>query len=94
MGRFYCDYCDAFLTNDSAKGRKQHLHGVKHRELMKQFYTPYLADPRYAPAPGSHLAQQQQAAATFGQWQAWGPPPSLQASQPMPPQQHQQPPPL
>ena len=70
MGRFYCDYCDAFLTNDSAKGRKQHLHGVKHRELMKQFYTPFLGDPRYAAPPGSLAAQQAAGGGAIGQWTA------------------------
>ena len=32
MGRFFCDYCDVYLTHDSFKGRSQHCYGWKHRE--------------------------------------------------------------
>ena len=27
MPRFFCDYCDAYLTHDSAPGRQQHIRG-------------------------------------------------------------------
>ena len=27
MPRFYCDYCDAYLTHDSMTGRQQHMRG-------------------------------------------------------------------
>ena len=54
--RHYCDYCDAFLTNDSAKGRKQHIHGAKHRDLLRQYYERFLGDPRYAPPRASPQA--------------------------------------
>jgi hypothetical protein len=29
MPRFYCDYCDAYLTHDSAPGRQQHMRGTQ-----------------------------------------------------------------
>jgi len=32
MPRYYCDYCDAFLTHDSPSVRKQHNSGRKHRD--------------------------------------------------------------
>lgn len=32
MPRYYCDYCDAFLTHDSPSVRKQHNMGRKHRD--------------------------------------------------------------
>eukprot|EP01029_Cantina_marsupialis_P010597 TRINITY_DN240_c0_g1_i1.p1 TRINITY_DN240_c0_g1~~TRINITY_DN240_c0_g1_i1.p1 ORF type:complete len:158 (-),score=45.93 TRINITY_DN240_c0_g1_i1:208-681(-) len=38
MPRFYCDYCDSFLTHDSYKGRKQHNYGWKHRENYRMHY--------------------------------------------------------
>ena len=28
MPRFFCDYCDAYLTHDSAPGRQQHIRGA------------------------------------------------------------------
>lgn len=27
MPRYFCDYCDAYLTHDSAPGRQQHIRG-------------------------------------------------------------------
>ena len=30
--KFFCDYCDVYLTHDSFKGRSQHCYGWKHRE--------------------------------------------------------------
>lgn len=38
MPRFYCDYCDAYLTHDSPYGRMQHNRGWKHRESFKAYY--------------------------------------------------------
>ena len=31
MPRYYCDYCDAYLTHDSASVRRQHNVGFKHK---------------------------------------------------------------
>lgn len=31
MPRYYCDYCDTYLTHDSASVRKQHNAGYKHK---------------------------------------------------------------
>jgi len=39
MPRYFCDYCDVYLTHDSAPGRKQHIRGWKHRENVKQYYA-------------------------------------------------------
>jgi hypothetical protein len=29
MPRYFCDYCDAYLTHDSAPGRQQHIRGKR-----------------------------------------------------------------
>ena len=42
MPRDFCDYCDVYLTHDSAPGRKQHIRGWKHRENVKQYYEVYM----------------------------------------------------
>mmetsp|Transcript_21617 Transcript_21617/g.38359 ORF Transcript_21617/g.38359 Transcript_21617/m.38359 type:complete len:197 (-) Transcript_21617:108-698(-) len=39
MGRFYCDYCDIFLTHDNRGGRKQHCAGRKHLENVYSYYN-------------------------------------------------------
>jgi len=36
MPRYYCDYCDAFLTHDSPSVRKQHNSGRKHRDNVSR----------------------------------------------------------
>ena len=41
MPRYYCDYCDAYLTHDSASVRKQHNSGFKHKSNFKAYYLQY-----------------------------------------------------
>ena len=41
MPRYFCDYCDAYLTHDSAPGRQQHIRGWKHRDAFKLHYQKY-----------------------------------------------------
>eukprot|EP00808_Paulinella_micropora_P009111 g17020.t1 len=43
MPKYYCNYCDIFLTHDSQAGRKQHNHGRKHQENVRQFYLQFTA---------------------------------------------------
>uniref|UniRef100_A0A915E8N8 Matrin-type domain-containing protein n=1 Tax=Ditylenchus dipsaci TaxID=166011 RepID=A0A915E8N8_9BILA len=38
MPKYYCDYCDTFLTHDSPSVRKTHNGGRKHRENVRMFY--------------------------------------------------------
>mmetsp|Transcript_21018 Transcript_21018/g.33230 ORF Transcript_21018/g.33230 Transcript_21018/m.33230 type:complete len:372 (-) Transcript_21018:125-1240(-) len=39
MGRYYCDYCDIYLTHDNRDGRKQHCMGRKHLENVYAYYN-------------------------------------------------------
>ncbi|OUS41999.1 U1 zinc finger-domain-containing protein, partial [Ostreococcus tauri] len=41
MPRFYCDYCDAFLTHDSSTVRKQHNSGFKHKANVRNYYAQF-----------------------------------------------------
>ena len=41
MPRYYCDYCDAYLTHDSASVRKQHNSGFKHKSNFKAYYLQF-----------------------------------------------------
>jgi hypothetical protein len=43
MGKCYCDYCDVFLTHDSASVRKQHNDGNRHRQNVSEYYRQYIA---------------------------------------------------
>ena len=42
MPRYYCDYCDMYLTHDSAGGRKEHIRGMKHRNNVIAHFKPKL----------------------------------------------------
>ena len=44
MPRYFCDYCDVYLTHDSFAGRSQHNRGAKHREFFKQFYQNHMVE--------------------------------------------------
>ncbi|WPT13785.1 U1 small nuclear ribonucleoprotein C [Picochlorum sp. SENEW3] len=61
MPRYYCDYCDAYLTHDSALVRKQHNAGFKHKSNVKAYYLQYEEEAQvrlwaelngFAPPPG------------------------------------------
>ncbi|KAL1917740.1 uncharacterized protein VTP21DRAFT_3574 [Calcarisporiella thermophila] len=39
MPKYYCDYCDIFLTHDSPSVRKSHNHGKKHLENVRNYYA-------------------------------------------------------
>lgn len=55
MPKYYCDYCDVFLTHDSQAGRKQHNHGRRHQENVRQFYASFLAHNVQAPPPAGPM---------------------------------------
>ncbi|CAJ0959101.1 unnamed protein product, partial [Mesorhabditis belari] len=40
--KFYCDYCDTFLTHDSPSVRKTHNQGRKHKENVREFYQKWM----------------------------------------------------
>ncbi|KAK9706121.1 hypothetical protein RND81_07G105400 [Saponaria officinalis] len=75
MPRYYCDYCDTYLTHDSPSVRKQHNAGYKHKANVRTYYqqfeeqqTQSLIDQRIK----EHLSGQ----AAFGignQFAAWRP---------------------
>lgn len=40
MPRYYCDYCDAYLTHDSMAGRQQHMRGQQHSARRRLILHP------------------------------------------------------
>eukprot|EP00019_Armaparvus_languidus_P008840 CAMPEP_0168593524 /NCGR_PEP_ID=MMETSP0420-20121227/8365_1 /TAXON_ID=498008 /ORGANISM="Pessonella sp." /LENGTH=130 /DNA_ID=CAMNT_0008629691 /DNA_START=49 /DNA_END=440 /DNA_ORIENTATION=+ len=44
MPKFYCDYCDIYLTHDSANVRKTHGSGWKHKSAVRNYYEQVVAD--------------------------------------------------
>uniref|UniRef100_A0A061SA94 U1 small nuclear ribonucleoprotein C n=2 Tax=Tetraselmis sp. GSL018 TaxID=582737 RepID=A0A061SA94_9CHLO len=41
MPRYYCDYCDTYLTHDSPSVRKQHNAGYKHKANVRNYYAQF-----------------------------------------------------
>lgn len=41
MTRYYCDYCDTYLTHDSPVVRKQHNSGYKHKANVRNYYMQF-----------------------------------------------------
>ncbi|WOL06710.1 U1 small nuclear ribonucleoprotein C-like [Canna indica] len=74
MPRYYCDYCDTYLTHDSPSVRKQHNAGYKHKANVRAYYqqfeeqqTQSLIDQRIKEHLGQAAAFQQQVGATYNQ---------------------------
>lgn len=70
MPRYYCDYCDTYLTHDSPSVRKQHNAGYKHKANVRSYYqqfeeqqTQSLIDQRIKEHLGQTAAFQQVGAA-------------------------------
>ncbi|XP_076907676.1 uncharacterized protein LOC143564212 [Bidens hawaiensis] len=62
MPRYYCDYCDTYLTHDSPSVKKQHNAGYKHKTAYNHVFSfvpqgypgmpPMLAPPGAPTMPG------------------------------------------
>ncbi|CDW54708.1 zf-U1 domain containing protein [Trichuris trichiura] len=44
MPKYFCDYCDTFLTHDTPSVRKTHNSGRKHRENVRMYYQQWLEE--------------------------------------------------
>jgi len=44
MPKYYCDYCDTYLTHDSPSVRKTHCAGRKHKDNVKFYYQKWMED--------------------------------------------------
>ncbi|ROT83331.1 putative U1 small nuclear ribonucleoprotein C [Penaeus vannamei] len=44
MPKYYCDYCDTYLTHDSPSVRKTHCQGRKHKENVKIYYQKWMEE--------------------------------------------------
>ncbi|KAL5474006.1 hypothetical protein EMCRGX_G028576 [Ephydatia muelleri] len=42
MPKYYCDYCDTYLTHDSPSVRKTHNSGRKHKDNVRLYYMNWL----------------------------------------------------
>uniref|UniRef100_T1J6A1 U1 small nuclear ribonucleoprotein C n=1 Tax=Strigamia maritima TaxID=126957 RepID=T1J6A1_STRMM len=90
MPKYYCDYCDTYLTHDSPSVRKTHCSGRKHLDNVKFYYQKWSDDQIQANINAIVAAQK---AGTLlprqfpGTWPC-GPPPS------MPPMGFRPPPPV
>jgi hypothetical protein len=42
MPKFYCDFCDVFLTHDTLNVRRSHNAGWKHKANVRAYYAQFL----------------------------------------------------
>lgn len=49
MPKYYCEYCDIYLTHSSAGGRRQHNSGRKHINNKIEYYTALIREKMLAP---------------------------------------------
>eukprot|EP01080_Neovahlkampfia_damariscottae_P011695 gene11695-4929_t len=42
MPKFYCDFCDVFLTHDTLNVRRSHNTGWKHKANVRAYYAQFL----------------------------------------------------
>jgi len=40
--QYFCEYCDVYLTHDSAAVRKQHNDGNRHRMNVAEYYKQFI----------------------------------------------------
>ncbi|XP_055328873.1 U1 small nuclear ribonucleoprotein C-like [Paramacrobiotus metropolitanus] len=71
MGRYYCDYCDAYLTHDSPSVRKTHCSGRKHKDNVKIYYQKWMEEQ------AKKLLETTQKGRPGGVPMAFGPPPGM-----------------
>mmetsp|Transcript_38027 Transcript_38027/g.81783 ORF Transcript_38027/g.81783 Transcript_38027/m.81783 type:complete len:122 (-) Transcript_38027:152-517(-) len=69
MPKFYCEYCDMFLTHSGLTGRRQHLTGRRHINNKIEYYQMLIREkgltpPIYPPPPGMVLPMPKLPAAT------------------------------
>ncbi|XP_049848967.1 U1 small nuclear ribonucleoprotein C-like [Schistocerca gregaria] len=56
MPKYYCDYCDTFLTHDSTSVRKSHIKGNKHRAAVLAYYEQFNPDRQREEQPNLYEA--------------------------------------
>lgn len=93
MPKYYCDYCDTYLTHDSPSVRKTHCTGRKHKDNVKFYYqkwmeeqAQHLIDATTAAYKAGKITQNPFAKAAIPPPAGLGaPPPLLTAGAPPPP---------
>jgi hypothetical protein len=50
--KYYCEYCNIYLTHSSPIGRKQHARGRKHINNKIEYYTQFLVEQQSQAAGG------------------------------------------
>ncbi|XP_039267470.1 U1 small nuclear ribonucleoprotein C-like [Styela clava] len=48
MPKYYCDYCDTYLTHDSPSVRKTHCSGRKHKDNVRVYYQTWMEEQAQA----------------------------------------------
>jgi U1 small nuclear ribonucleoprotein C len=57
MTKYYCDYCDVFLTHDAPSVRRDHITGWKHRGTVTTYFQTVVNQDKMARAVGEIIKQ-------------------------------------
>ncbi|KAJ7381193.1 hypothetical protein OS493_004794 [Desmophyllum pertusum] len=92
MPKYYCDYCDTYLTHDSPSVRKTHNGGRKHKENVRFYYTKWMEEQAQSLIDQTTAAYQAGTSAPPAQVPHM-PPPGMSGMLPPPPHGMMPPPP-
>ncbi|KAI7883248.1 zf-U1-domain-containing protein [Lichtheimia hyalospora FSU 10163] len=103
MPKYYCEYCDIFLTHDSSSVRKAHNAGKNHIANVRNYYAEIGQDKAQAIIDEITKAYENSAAVLPPQYSGYpqpsmgppygAPPPHMMGRPPMPPHMMGRPPP-
>lgn len=65
MPKYFCDYCDVYLTHDSLNVRRSHNAGWKHKANVRAYYAQFLETTSIHPIFGFKGPNFQQQLQTF-----------------------------
>ncbi|CEL92424.1 unnamed protein product [Vitrella brassicaformis CCMP3155] len=66
MPKYYCEYCDIYLTHSSPAGRRQHANGRRHINNKIEYYNNLMREKGLAPPAYAALTGPMNPAAAFG----------------------------
>ncbi|PFH32516.1 U1 zinc finger protein [Besnoitia besnoiti] len=78
MPKYYCEYCDIYLTHSSPAGRRQHATGRKHINQKIEYFQNLIREPDFVPPQmiENHVVQRAVQAAGAAPVGGFGPPTS------------------
>lgn len=65
MPKYFCDYCNIYLTHNSLNARRTHNAGLKHKANVRTYYAQFLETASIHPIFGFKIPNFEQQLQTF-----------------------------